>query len=252
MIEPLVSVIMPIYNSEKFLEPAIKSVIAQTYSNWELWLIDDCSNDNSVAIIKQFVNIEPRIKEVYLKQNSGSAISRNIAIERSNGKYIAFLDADDIWEKEKLFIQIRFMEENNYVFTYSFYDIINKTADQTKKIITAPLQLNYSNLLKNNTIGCLTAVYNTEVLGKLQMPNIRKRQDYGLWLDILQTGITAYCIPTVLAHYRIETGSLSQNKIKVLSYNWLILRKYQQLSFFSSVYYFSCFLLNKSIKYARK
>ncbi|MFI5172067.1 MAG: glycosyltransferase family 2 protein [Chitinophagales bacterium] len=252
MNEPLVSVIMPAYNSEKFIGYSINSVINQTYSNWELWIVDDGSKDGTKDTVNSFAKTDLRIKPVFLEQNSGTAHARNIAIERSNGKYIAFLDADDIWLEEKLSTQVSFMEENNYLFSFSWYDVVDAFGATTNKIIRAPSTVGYKRLLKNNTIGCLTAMYNSEKLGKLKMPLIRKRQDYGLWLNILKTGVVAHCIPKLLAHYRTGTGSLSGKKLNVLRYNWEILRKHQQLSFFSSAYYFGCYILNKSLKYGRR
>lgn len=249
MAEPLVSVIMPVYNSERFLEDAIHSVINQIYLNWELWLVDDNSSDNSKQIISNFTAIDKRIKSIFLTTNSGAAISRNTAISRSEGKYIAFLDADDIWLPEKLLNQINFMEMNERSFTFTSYAIMNENGKDLKKTISAPKTVLYKQLLKNNTIGCLTAIYNSEKLGKMLMPEIRKRQDYGLWLNILKKGVIGYGLQETLAMYRTGETSLSNKKTNVLKYNWILLRKHQHLSFFASLYYFICFIFNKTIKY---
>ena len=251
MAEPLVSVIMPVYNSERFLEDAIRSVMNQVYMNWELWLIDDNSSDNSRQIISSFTGIDKRIKSIFLATNSGTAITRNTAILKSEGKYIAFLDADDIWLSEKLIQQINFMEMNERSFTFSWYTTMDENGKDLKKTISAPKTVNYRQLLKNNTIGCLTAVYNSEKLGKMLMPEMRKRQDYGLWLNILKTGVIGYGLQEPLAIYRIGATSLSNKKTNVLRYNWILLRKHQNLSFFVALYYFSCFIFNKSIKYLK-
>ena len=242
----LVSVIMPVYNSGKYLNDAIQSVIEQTYLQWELLIVDDASSDDSRNTIIEIANTDNRIHPIFLNKNSGAAIARNHAIDAARGKYIAFLDADDLWSKNKLELQVRFMEENKYDFTFTWYDIINNNS----KIIKAPPQASYKNLLKNNTIGCLTAMYNAESLGKQYMPEIRLRQDYGLWLNILRSGVVAHCLPRVLAHYRTYNSSLSGNKFKVLKYNWQLLRKHQKLSLAATVYYFLCFIINKGLKYS--
>lgn len=252
MAEPLVSVIMPVYNSEHFLEDAIRSVINQLYLNWELWLIDDNSTDNSKEIISNFTSIDKRIKSIFLTANSGTAIARNTAILKCTGKYIAFLDADDIWLPEKLMLQINSMEMNERSFTFSCYTTMDENGKDLKKTISAPKTVTYKQLLKNNTIGCLTAIYNSEKLGKMLMPEIRKRQDYGLWLNILKTGVIGYGIQQPLAIYRIRESSLSNKKTNVLKYNWILLRKHQKLSLISALYYFSCFLFNKTIKYMKQ
>ena len=251
MVEPLVSIIMPVYNSERFLEDAIRSVINQIYLNWELWLIDDNSSDNSKQIISNFTAIDKRIKSILLTVNSGAAIARNTAITRSEGKYIAFLDADDIWLPEKLLNQINFMEMNERSFTFTSYAIMDENGKDLKRTIAAPETVRYKQLLKNNTIGCLTAVYNSEKLGKMLMPEIRKRQDYGLWLNILKKGVIGYGLQETLAMYRTGDTSLSNKKTNVLKYNWILLRKHQHLSFFVSLYYFIFFLFNKTLKYLK-
>ena len=251
MVEPLVSIIMPVYNSERFLEDAIRSVINQIYLNWELWLIDDNSSDNSKQIISNFTAIDKRIKSILLTVNSGAAIARNTAITRSEGKYIAFLDADDIWLPEKLLNQINFMEMNERSFTFTSYAIMDENGKDLKRTIAAPETVRYKQLLKNNTIGCLTAVYNSEKLGKMLMPEIRKRQDYGLWLNILKKGVIGYGLQETLAMYRTGDTSLSNKKTNVLKYNWILLRKHQHLSFFVTLYYFIFFLFNKTLKYLK-
>ncbi|MBC8046807.1 MAG: glycosyltransferase [Fimbriimonadaceae bacterium] len=245
----LISVIMPAFNAERYLSQSIQSVIDQTYENWELWVIDDASTDNSKIVIEEYKSANNRINSIYLEKNSGTAIARNSALKMSNGQYIAFLDADDVWKKNKLEVQVSLMQKNNYAFTFSMYEIINESGIIKNKIIKCPEKISYAQLLKNNTIGCLTAMYDVQILGKMYMPKIRKRQDYGLWLDILRTGTTGYGIPQSLAYYRETQTSLSANKLSVIKYNWQILRKHQQLNIFSSLYYFSFFLLHKTIKY---
>ena len=251
MDKSLVSVIMPVYNAEKYLHDAVASVLAQTYPHWELWLIDDASADHSREIINTLSRGDQRIRSIHLEHNSGSAVARNKGIEAANGKYIAFLDADDRWLPEKLSRQVEFMQQNNYVFTCTDYAVMDAQGALSNKIIKAPSKANYRQLLKNNSIGCLTAIYDAEQLGKCYMPDIRKRQDYGTWLNILRTGAVVHGLNETLAVYRYGMDSLSNKKTGVLKYNWQLLRRHQQLSFLAAAYYFTCFLYHKSIKYLR-
>ncbi|MFN0276400.1 MAG: glycosyltransferase family 2 protein [Chitinophagales bacterium] len=249
MQEPLVSIITPVFNAEAWLETCIQSVFVQTYSNWELLLADDSSTDSSREIMEIFTGTDIRVKAFFLGKNSGTAVARNLAIEKAKGKYIAFLDADDTWKKNKLAVQVKEMEENNLLFTFSDYEVMNTSGMSLEKIIKCPKTITYRQLLKHNSIGCLTAMYNAEKLGKIYMPDITKRQDYGLWLSILRGGITGYGIQQNLACYRISPNSLSGNKFSVAKYNWVILRKYEKLNFISAVYYFCWFLGAKAFKY---
>lgn len=249
MIEPLVSVIMPVYNAENHVAESIASVIAQSYTNWELLIIDDVSADGSLKIATAIAAKEKRIKIFSTGTRSGSASTRNTGITHASGKYIAFLDADDIWMNNKLERQISFMMEKEIQFSFTDYEIIKADGRRTHKIISCPGHITYRQLLRSNTIGCLTAVYDAGSLGKMYMPDIVKRQDYGLWLNILRTGITGYGINESLALYRTGHSALSSNKLSVLKYNWQILREHQRLPFLQSIYYFSTFLLLKTFKY---
>lgn len=252
MNEPLVSIITPVFNSEKYLSLTIDSVLKQTYQNWELWLINDCSADKSFEIMQSFAAKDHRIHSISLEKNSGPAVARNTGIEKAQGRYIAFLDADDIWKPEKLSVQIPFMHENNYALSYSHYEVMDQNSKLTGRTIFCPPTITYKKLLIENQIGCLTGVYDTEITGKVFMPLIYKRQDYGLWLNILRTGITGHGIQQSLANYRKYSTSLSGNKLGVLKYNWLLLRKYQEMNFLQSAYYFFRFLFHKGIKFIAK
>ncbi len=249
MIEPLVSVIMPAYNAQDHVAESITSVIEQSYTNWELLVIDDVSADDSLKIITAIAEKEKRIKIFSTGTRSGSARTRNTGITQAAGKYIAFLDADDIWSKNKLERQIRFMMEKEIRFSFTDYEIIKADSSRTHKIISCPGHITYRQLLRSNAIGCLTAVYDADTLGKMYMPDIAKRQDYGLWLNILKTGVTGYGINESLALYRTGHSALSSNKFAVLKYNWQILRKHQKLPLLQSIFYFSTFLLLKTLKY---
>jgi glycosyltransferase involved in cell wall biosynthesis len=233
----LVSIITPSYNSSKFISQTIESVLAQTYQDWEMIIVDDASPDNSNKIIEKYIQKDTRIKLIKLKKNSGPAVARNTAIEEASGRFIAFLDADDLWLPEKLEKQINFMERNNYFLTYSSYNLISENNKNLNKTIIAPKKINYHMLLKSNKIGCLTAIYNAEELGKIYMPLINKRQDYGLWLKILKKIDYAYGIEEVLATYRILNNSISSNKINLLKYNYRLFREHEKLSVQKSIYY---------------
>jgi glycosyltransferase involved in cell wall biosynthesis len=233
----LVSIITPSYKSEKFISQTIESVINQTYKSWEMIIIDDCSPDNSNEIIESYYKKDKRIKLLKLKKNSGPAIARNRGIQEAKGRYIAFLDADDLWKHDKLEKQLIFMFENNLAFTYSSYDLIDEKGRflgtfKTKETIS------YKSMLKTCSVGCLTAIYDTNVLGKIYMPNIIKRQDYGLWLKILKIVGETKGIKEPLAFYRIRKNSVSSNKIKAAKYQWKIYRDVENLNLFKSFYYF--------------
>ncbi|MCI0716068.1 MAG: glycosyltransferase family 2 protein [Chlorobi bacterium] len=221
----LVSIITATYNSEKFIEQTINSVINQTYQNWELLITDDCSKDNTLKLLDKYSKSDSRIKVFQLSKNSGAAVARNNSIKHSNGSYIAFLDSDDLWIPDKLEKQIKFMTKEDLAFSYSYYQLINENGESLKKIIKAPDSVNYTTLLRTNYIGCLTAVYNCRKMGKMYMPNIRKRQDYALWLGILKSTPHAKCLKEPLAFYRIRKHSISSNKLELLKFNWKIYRE---------------------------
>ncbi len=244
----LVSIITPSYKSENFITATIESVLTQTYVNWEMIIVDDVSPDNSNVIIEEYSKKDTRIKLIKLEKNSGPAVARNRAIEEAKGRYIAFLDADDLWHPEKLEKQIAFMNENDLSFTYSSYDLIDEKNKSLGTFITQK-RVSYVSLLKTNSIGCLTAIYDTKILGKIYMPDIIKRQDYGLWLKILKNIKNTKGILEPLATYRIMKNSVSSNKITAAKYVWKIFRDVEKLSFFKSLYYFMHYIYNGLQKY---
>ncbi len=244
----LVSIITPMYNSEKFIDETIKSVLNQTYKEWEMIVVDDNSADKGAEIVERYANLDERIKLIRLNKNQGGAVARNIAIKNSHGDYIAFLDSDDIWTPTKLEVQLRFMQENNYPFTFTAYQQITEEGKKTKKIIKVPSTLNYRQALLKNPIGCLTVIYDVQKLGKVYMPLIRKRQDYALWLKILKKGITGHGLNENLAYYRLRKNSVSSNKIDLIKYQWKLYREIEKLSFFESVFYLGCVITQKLLK----
>jgi len=234
----LVSIITPSYGSENFISNAIDSVIGQLYKGWEMVIVDDLSPDNSNNVIEDYVKKDSRIKLIKLKKNSGPALARNTAIEKASGRYIAFLDADDLWKPEKLSKQIQFMNKNSLDFTYSSYDLIDEEGNDIGMFKTRK-NISYKSMLKTSSVGCLTAIYDTKNIGKIYMPMILKRQDYGLWLKIMKKINTTQGMLESLAKYRIRKKSVSSNKFKAAKYQWKVYRELENLNFFQSMYYFS-------------
>lgn len=213
---PFVSVVMPNYNGEDFIGQSISSVLAQTYSNWELIICDDCSTDSSLDLIAGFKDsrIRPPLR---LETNQGAAVARNKAIEEAKGEFIAFLDNDDYWSSEKLEKQLNFMLRNGYDFTYT--DYFQFTNSDSKRIKCRKL-VNYKALLKNNYVLTSTVIYNAGNLGKIYMQNIRKRQDWSLFINIVKQSQYGYNLPIPLTYYRRHENSLSANKRTLLKYNF--------------------------------
>lgn len=239
-----ISIITPIYNAERFLKDTIDSVRKQTYENWEMILVDDCSTDNSANIIKEYMKQDDRIKYIKLDVNSGAAVARNTAIEKSQGRFLAFLDSDDIWKSNKLESQIKFMTDNKVGFSFTSYDIMDEDGKLTGKIVKAPKVIDYDYLLKNTIIGCLTVMLDKEIIGDVRMPLIRTRQDLATWLSILKKGHRAYGMSESLSKYRVVEGSISSNKLKMAKRNWRLYRDIEKLSVAKSMYVFSCYALN--------
>lgn len=240
----LVSIITPMYNSEAFISETIKSFINQTYKNWELLLIDDDSSDNTIQTIKPFLEEYPNIKLIQNRENLGAAISRNKGIEAAKGEYIAFLDADDIWKSKKLEKQLAFMEENKCDVCFSSYDLINEKAEPLNKTVKALKSLSYKKLLKCNYVGNLTGIYNAKILGKITSPDLRKRQDWLLWLKAIEkSGKPALGIQESLAYYRIRKNSMSSNKLNLIKYNYWVYKKGLGFSTIASVYRMLIFLI---------
>lgn len=235
---PLVSVITPAYNSERFIGETIESVQAQTYPHWEMIIVDDCSTDNTVQIVKQYKEKDPRIKLIELEKNSGSAVARNTAMDHAKGKYFAFLDSDDMWLPEKLKIQLEFMKEKDIAFSFTKYVRMKQDGTLTNAVSKAPPSVGYIDLMKHCVIGCLTVMVDREKIGDIRMPNIRIRQDYAFWLAITKRGIRAYGIPKVLAKYRLVENSISSNKFRAAKKQWHVYRNIEKQPILSSLWYF--------------
>ncbi|WP_307847708.1 teichuronic acid biosynthesis protein TuaG [Metabacillus bambusae] len=241
---PYVSIITPSYNSSKYIKKTIDSVKMQTFKNWEMIIVDDCSKDDTRSILRKLSEEDSRIKVIYLETNSGAAVARNTAIDAAMGKYIAFLDSDDLWLPEKLEKQIKFMEEKDILFSFTKYDVIDEEGNNLNKPVSVPESIDYHGLLKNTIIGCLTVMINIEKLGKMKMPEIRTRQDFAFWLSILRKGHKAYGINETLAQYRYVADSISSNKVKAAKRNWQVYREIEKLGFFYSAWCFINYAYN--------
>lgn len=246
MINCLVSIIMPSYNSEKYLLDSINSVKNQTYQNWELLIIDDCSKDNSVLIIKEAMKQDKRIKLFENKKNEGVALTRNKGIMKSKGRFICFLDSDDLWNKDKLIKQIDFMKTRNYSFSYTNYEFTNSHGIPNNKIVNVPIKINYKQALKNTTIFTSTVMFDLNLLSKedIYMPNLRRGQDTATWWKVLKKVEYAYGLNEVLSYYRRTDNSLSSNKIVALKRTWNLYRKVERFGIITSSYYFSWYIFN--------
>lgn len=244
MKDKLVSIITPVYNAEKFLKSTIDSVLAQDYKEWEMILVDDCSIDNSEKIIRKYMEFDKRIKYIKLSVNSGAAVSRNTAIKSAQGRYIAFLDSDDIWTPNKLKVQIEFMKKNSVGFSFSDYRVMDENGEEIDRIIRVPDEIDYEGYLRNTIIGCLTVVIDRKICGDFSMVNIRKNQDMATWLKVLKKCNKAYGINECLGVYRLVDGSISNNKVKAAKSVWKTYRDVEKLSIIKSGIYFTSYVIN--------
>ena len=200
-----------------------QNLLNQSYTNWELIIVDDCSNDKTKKVVKKYLK-DKRIKYLENKENRGAAISRNKAIKESNGKYIAFLDSDDIWHKDKLLKQIAFMKKNGYDFTYTKYELIDEESKSLNKIVSGPKKISKTGMYNYCWPGCLTVMYNQNKVGLIQIEDLKKNNDYAIWLKVIKNA-KCYLLDENLAKYRIRTGSISRNnKIKLIKHHYILYR----------------------------
>jgi teichuronic acid biosynthesis glycosyltransferase TuaG len=236
---------MPCYNAEKTIDDSIRSVISQTYQNWELIIVDDFSSDRTKEIVLGCAVLNPKIKYFRLNSNTGSpSAPRNKALSLAQGEYIAFLDSDDKWYENKIELQLSFMIKYNCKFTYTSYDILDTTS-LAKCTYIAKDSADYFNLLKNNHIGCLTVMVKKDLLESCTFLD-KGHEDFIFWLQLLKKGVVARkVLAPPLAEYRIESGSRSSNKIKALKSLWLVYYKFEKLGFSRSCYFITVFLFNQ-------
>lgn len=244
MNEKLVSIITPTYNCAKFIAQTIDSVQAQTYQNWEMIIVDDRSQDNTREVVEDYMKNDPRIQYHVLEANSGAAVARTTAMQLANGSYMAFLDSDDIWMPDKLERQIQWMSENGYAFSCTAYEQIDEEERSLNRIIKTVEKTDYNRLLLDCPVGNSSVVYDVEKMGKFEVPNIRKRNDDALWLQMLKKEKYIWGMPDVLMKYRIRQNSISSNKFKVIKYHWILYREIEHLSVFRSAFHICwwCFL----------
>lgn len=241
---PLVSVIVPCYNMEKYLTDTIASVRSQTFGDWELLVVDDASTDGTMRILHDFSQQDPRIKVAVKDEHSGIAHTRNRCLQRAKGRYLAFLDADDLWHPEKLEKQLRFMQERQAAFSYTSYDLIDENGQPLGKTIQATRDLNYQAYLRNTLIGCSTVMLDTEKTGKVTVPDFRTSEDTATWLNLLRRGVVAQALPEALTSYRIRVHSASSNKWKAATDLWRVYRRQERLSLPNALYSFTCYAFN--------
>jgi teichuronic acid biosynthesis glycosyltransferase TuaG len=238
----LVSIIMPAYNAELYIASAIQSILKQSYQNWELLVVNDASSDMTAEIIEELRNTDSRIFPHTNINNMGIAASRNLALKNAKGRFIAFLDSDDLWLPDKLSTQIAFMHDTKATIVYSGYARINENGKHLGTV-KPPKLLTYSDLLKSNYIGNLTGVYDCESLGKEYFKNF-KHEDYIAWLSLLKRAGYAHGLPRKLAQYRVYSGSTSSNKLKTITWQWRIYRESEQLSLIKSCGLMGCYFWN--------
>ena len=247
--EPLVSIITPLYNSEKFIAETIESVLNQTYKNWEMIIVNDCSKDNGPNIVQEYIKKDNRIKLFNNEVNQGVSFTRNKAINLAKGKYIAFLDSDDIWKEEKLEKQVNLMEEKKVFFSYTGYSKMNEDGSLRGKI-EVPKKVNYKELLKGNIMGCLTVIVRKNILKNNPFKNT-KQEDYILWLELLKKEKFAYGITEILAYYRVLNNSRSSNKIDLVKFNWKIYSEIEKLNILESIYYYTIYIYRGIKRYLK-
>ena len=247
----LVSIITPMYNSEKFISETIESVISQTYINWEMIIVDDLSTDKSRSIAESYAKKDQRIKVIGCdhKSANGPIEVRNKAINEAQGQYIALLDSDDCWDKEKLEKQIAFMESHKVAFVISNYRIYNDMKQKIVSVFKAPPRIDYRGLCKVNSIGCLTVIYDASKIGKVFIVDATNREDHATWLNILQKTDYAYTVGECLATYRVHNNSFSSQNVKLIKYQWRVYRKNEGFGVIKSLYYLLNTIIRKLFKY---
>jgi teichuronic acid biosynthesis glycosyltransferase TuaG len=251
--ENLVSIVIPVFNAASYIAETINSILCQSYDDWEVILVDDVSSDESVNIIRSFIEKDNRIKLITNLRNMGPGPSRNRAIDEAKGHFIAFLDADDTWYPDKLKLQVEFMNAKRIGFSYTAYHIVDHSGNDLRKIIdlASPQKVDYRAMLqKRSTLGCSTVMLNKKILGidNIRMPCIRAAQDYALWLSILRQGHTAHILPEVLMRYRITKGSVSRNKLMKARMQWEVYRTYENLPFFDASWCFINYAIRAIIR----
>lgn len=239
----LVSIVIPVYNAEKYLKDTIKNILAQNYKNWELILVNDCSTDESKKVAKPFLS--KKIKWIDLNKNSGPAIARNRGIKEAEGKYLVFQDADDLWHKDKLKKQVSFMREKRCEFSFTGYEFADKDGKPNGKKVYVPEKMSYKQALKNTTISTITVMFDMDKLKKedVFMPDV-EAEDTATWWKVLKKVDYAYGLNEILSYYRRDEGTRSSNKINAAKKAWKLYRESEHFGIIKSLYYFSFYAFN--------
>lgn len=245
----LVSIIMPVFNAQEFLQESIESVRNQSYPDWELLAVDDCSQDDSLKILQEVALQDARIKVIQLDQNQGAAVARNAGLQRAKGRYLAFIDSDDRWRFDKLERQLDFMISNQYAFSYTNFSFMDESGQMIKSRVDLPEKLDYHGLLKETAIACSTVMLDRKIIKDFQMPLVRKGQDTATWLMLMRTRkVSAYGLDVVLNDYRQVKGSISSNKWQALKRTWHTYRHLEQLPLIPCCYYFCQYVLHAILR----
>ena len=248
-VDGLVSVIIPVYNASKYLERTLQAIFSQTYKNLEIVIVDDRSKDNSAEIVAKYRSEHPEIVYHLQEQNMGAAVARNTALEMAKGRYVAFLDSDDVWLSEKIERQLDLMKEKDAAFSYTAIEMIDEDDNLIKSKLKVKEQINYRFLLHNTMIATSSVVVDRAKLGDFRMPLRRSGQDYATWLQLLRDGTIAYGINEVFVRYRRSGNSLSSNKFKSVKQVWEIQTKDEKINKFAAFFHVICFTFNALKKY---
>jgi teichuronic acid biosynthesis glycosyltransferase TuaG len=239
---PPVSIIMPCHNGALTLQESIRSALAQSYSNFELIIIDDCSTDCSLDLLRAFETKDCRVRVICNTRSLGAAAARNRGLENAHGRYVAFLDCDDIWFPDKLAIELSAMEQQNAALICAGYDVIDPNGRRVGRIHPTPGVLSYRSMLTYNSVGCLTAVIDRNICGDVRFsPALSTGEDYQLWLSILRRGLKGLCLADRLAAYRVQGTSLSGNKLAAARNRWRVYREFENCGFVESMMYFALY-----------
>ena len=230
-----VSIIMPSYNTGRFLKETVESVLGQSYSDWELIIVDDCSTDNTDQVVESFK--DERIRYLKNEKNSGAAVSRNRALREATGRWVAFLDSDDLWEQDKLEKQIRFMEGNSYHFSYTKYSEIDEDSKPLGITVSGPKKITRTGMYRYCWPGCLTVMYDREKIGLIQIEDIKKNNDYAMWLKVIRKE-KCYLLNENLARYRKRKGSISNHSYKkLIKWHYKLFREAEKMGVIRSIYH---------------
>lgn len=248
-IKDRVSVIIPVFNAEKYLETTLQSVFVQTYKNIEIVLVDDCSTDKTAKVIAKYKINHPEIVYHLQNKNMGAGVARNKALELASGQYVAFLDSDDLWLPEKIEKQILLMKEKHSPFSYTAIEMIDSEGNIVKRKRKIRECCDYEYLLHNTIIATSSVIIDRVLLGDFKMSLRRGGQDYATWLSLLRSGIVAYGINETLVRYRVGHNSLSSNKFKSIKQVWEIQTQYEHINKLSATFHVLCFSFNAIKKY---